>query len=112
MTTDKTARIATLNDLFRTNINPRFGQAIMTPGVSALPLLDQFLIIERVRTFTEFSEDNDPYAERDFGAFDHGEQKLFWKIDYYNQALTAGSRDPSDAAITKRVLTIMLAQEY
>ena len=112
MTTDKTAQIAALNDQFRSGINPRLGQAFMTPGISSLSLLDQFMIAEKVRTFAAFSEDNDPYAEHDFGAFEHGDNKVFWKIDYYDKTLTAGSRDPADAAITTRVLTIMLASEY
>ncbi len=112
MKTDKTTEIAALNDQFRTGINPRLGQAFMTPGISELPMIDQFYIAEAVRTFSDFSEGNNPYGERDFGAFDHGRQKVFWKIDYYDKTLTAGSPDPSDPFRTRRVLTIMLAQEY
>ncbi len=111
MTTEKAAKIAELNDLCRMRMGTEC-LAVRTPGIAALPLLDQVNIWQRVATFKDFSEDNDPYAERDFGAFEHGSHKVFWKIDYCNQTLTAGSRDPSDTAITKRVLTIMLAQEY
>ena len=112
MTTDKTATIVALNDQFRTGLNPRLGEAFMTQGIRALSLLDQFLITERVRTFAQFSEDNDPYAEHDFGAFEHGSNTVLWKIDYYDRSLEAGSPDPSDPAITTRVLTIMLDWEY
>ena len=72
MSTDKTTEIKALNDLFRTGINPALGQVLITPGISALPLSDQVQIAEKVQTFAAFSDDNDPYAEHDFGAFEHG----------------------------------------
>lgn len=66
-----------------------------------------------MREFSEFSEDNDPYGEHDFGAFDiEGAGKIFWKIDYYNRTMDGGSDDPDDPGKTTRVLTIMLASEY
>ncbi len=33
----------------------------------------------------EFNGDDDPHGERDFGVFDHQGQKLFWKIDLYEE---------------------------
>jgi len=35
-----------------------------------------------------------------------------FKIDYYDRSLHAHSPDASDADVTSRVLTIMLASEY
>ena len=29
--------------------------------------------------------DNDPYAEHDFGSFEHDGQTIFWKIDLYDR---------------------------
>ena len=37
---------------------------------------------------------------------------VFWKIDAYDRALQSGSEDPANPAVTRRVLTIMLASEY
>jgi hypothetical protein len=110
--TGKAARIATLNDLARTAMGVA-SRVVQTVGISALPGAVQSRIRERVETFTDFTQDNDPYGERDFGAFDvDGVGKVFWKIDYYDRACEYGSEDPSDPAQTTRVLTIMLASEY
>jgi len=67
--------------------------------------------------FDSFTSDNDPYGEHNFGSFEHEGKKIFWKIDYYDRASFGigrdmGSDDPSDAAKTLRVLTVMLADEY
>lgn len=37
---------------------------------------------------------------------------VFWKIDYYEPNLAFGSDAPWDEQRTKRVLTIMLSNEY
>jgi Protein of unknown function (DUF3768) len=69
-------------------------------------------VIELVRAFDDFTEDNDPYGEQDFGSFAFKGQLINWKIDYYALDMAHGSEDPANAAITKRVLTILLAEEY
>jgi hypothetical protein len=109
--TNRTERIAQLNDLCRTAMGVA-GKVVQTAGISALPSQEQSRIREQVETFSDFSHSNDPYGERDFGAFTHNGEQVFWKIDYYNADYTGGSEDPADAALTRRVLTIMLASEY
>ncbi len=104
-------KIAVLNDLCRTAMGVG-GRLVQTSGICALPLKDQSAIREKVETFDAFTPDNDPHGERDFGAFDHDGERIFWKIDYYDTTLTKGSEDPSDPKQTIRVLTIMLASEY
>ncbi len=106
----RTARIRDLNDAFRTTLEG--GRCLFTAGVSDLGVPFSTAALAAVRTFSEFTPDNDPYGEHDFGAFQIGEERLFWKIDYYDLSLEFGSNDPADASQTKRVLTIMLAEEY
>ena len=104
------AQIRDLNDAFRTTFLG--GSVVVTAGVQALATATQAAIVAKVRAFSEFTEDNDPHGEHDFGSFTHDEVKYFWKIDYYDTALEAGSVDPADPDKTVRVLTIMRADEY
>jgi hypothetical protein len=111
MNDTKIQRIAQLNDLARTAMGVA-SRAVMTSGIAALPSADQSAIRERIETFNDFNENNNPHGERDYGSFEHNGQKIMWKIDYYDKACEYGSEDPSDPAQTTRVLTIMLAEEY
>ena len=102
------ARIAELNDAARTSF---IGCRVVIPkGVAAMEDLDG--LYAKVRTFNEFTERNDPYGEHDFGSVEHEGETVFWKFDYYDVDLLMHSPDPSDQAVTCRVLTIMLAEEY
>ena len=104
-------KIAALNDPCRKAMGVA-GRVFQTTGISALPPRDQSAIREKVETFDAFTPDNDPHGERDFGAFEHNGERIFWKIDYYDTTSTKGSEDPTDPNQTVRVLTIMLASEY
>jgi hypothetical protein len=110
-TTIDTARIRELNDTFRRDF-PAGGKRFITDGIFALDEADRAAILEKVRTFDSFTEDNDPHGEHDFGIFDFKGELIFWKIDYYDRACEYGSEDPADPTKTTRVLTIMLADEY
>jgi hypothetical protein len=102
--------IRELNDQFRQSL--RGGMLVMTAGVIALGQERQLKILEAVAKFEGFDEGNDPYGEHDFGALEVEGERLFFTLDYYDQDLSAHSPDPADASVTKRVLTIMLADEY
>jgi hypothetical protein len=103
-----TDKIRELNDIARRTFTGL--KVVATPGIAALPGFAE--ILNRVRQFDTFDRDNDPHAEHDFGAFTYLGHQVFFKFDYYNQDLNGGSPAPADEAVTKRVLTIMLADEY
>jgi hypothetical protein len=104
MTTLKTTQtIAALNDLFRchlpfSSLSAVPGMFVTTAGIAALPPEAQFYVWERVRTFSHFTEDNDPHGEHDFGSLEiSGIGCVFWKIDYYaDECCEFGSGDLTD----------------
>ena len=104
-------RIRELNDEFRAE-GLSTGRWVITEGVAARGVTFMALAVRRVRGFDRFDPADDPWGEHDFGAFDLAGERLFWKIDYYDPSLCGGSDDPADSALTARVLTVMLAQEY
>ena len=106
----RTARIRALNDELRQNLAG--GVAVMTPGVAALGQEAVDRIVKTIAVFDDFCHANDPHEEHDFGAFDADGQRVFFKIDYFDESLTYHSPDPADPSVTKRVITIMLAEEY
>jgi len=53
------------------------------------------------------------YGEHDFGSFElEGVGHIFWKMDYYDPSLEYDSENPADLALTRRILTVMLVEEY
>ena len=107
---DKAERMRALNDQLRTTF---VGGAVMiTQGVEAIPIPRRKLILERVRQFSTFTPDNDPYGEHDCAILEAEGEKVMFKIDYYDRDVNFHSPDPTDPAVTTRVLTIMLACEY
>ena len=124
---EQTARIARLNDLARRAMGVAC-TAVATVGFRSLPEADQSRVRELIETFDAFTEDNDPHGERDFGCVyqlgdgqwtterprvrDDERERVFWKLDYYDRDLRFASEDAADPARTRRVLTIMLSDEY
>jgi len=108
--TTKTEAIRTLNDELRQNLSA--GTALITAGVAALGVEAVARIVKTIAIYDDFCHANDPYEEHDFGSFEADGSKIFFKIDYFDSTLTVQSPDPSDPAVTKRLITIMLAEEY
>ncbi len=99
-----TNRIAFRNDVFR-----RRGLGFtVTRGIQGLP--DCIGLIDAVRHFTKFAPEDDPHGEHDFGSLEWKGEKVFWKVDYYDQSLQY-FEDPTSPRC-RRVLTVMLADEY
>lgn len=103
----RAAEIAARNDALRRD--RLGGHVMMTAAVAALPPDALAAAILALRRFDDF---DDPYAEHDFGAFEHAGERFFFKIDTYADAsLTFGAEDPLAPGVV-RVLTLMLASDY
>lgn len=112
--------IARLNDWLREHItSPGNNRVVMTAGIADLvgdvALFRGFRkraeLMRLVRDYDRFDRAIDPYGEHDMGSFEFEGTPCFWKIDYYDADLAAGSDDPADPFKTVRVLTIMRADE-
>lgn len=109
--------LAAQNDAFRRALGEAAvcgigGRVVVTCGVEGRGAAFVFQALNAVRDFKVFDPDNDPHGEHDFGAVDVEGAKLFWKIDLYDVDYAYGSERPDDPTVTRRVLTVMLADEY
>lgn len=102
---ETSAKMAALNDEFRRSMQG----CTVTRGIVAMGAAVNEVFVG-VRDYTELTEDNDPYGEHDFGSLTVAGERIFWKIDYYDEDLKKWC-DPLDPDC-QRVLTIMLAEEY
>jgi hypothetical protein len=103
-------RICLVNDEFRRTLSG--GSLVLTVGVIQQGRAFQEKAVARLLTCDDFTPDNDPYGEHDFGSLEIDGVRLFFKIDYYDKALASHSPDPTDRTQTHRVMTLMLADEY
>ena len=103
-----TERVRDLNDRARRSFHEC--RVVITPGIEQLG--DVAAVLRAVQQFDDFTADNDPYHEHDFGAFHWRNAHVFWQFSYYDVDLQMLSPDPSDPTVTTRVLTVMLADEY
>jgi hypothetical protein len=107
------------NDMFRTSFGKckdLKGQIVQTQGVAALGPVATMIIAEKIMRYDNFTEDNDPYGEHEFGSViihDNGVPiTVWWKIDLYDANYERGAEDPEDTARTARVMTISLPSEH
>lgn len=107
---DRRERIRELNDQLRWS--GLGGRVLITQGVDALGAHAAAAVLAAVRRFDGFTPDNDPHGEHDFGSLEVEGRRIFFKIDYYDLTETMHSEDAADPDKTRRVLTIMLAEEY
>jgi hypothetical protein len=109
--TVKAFKIQKLNDRFRKG-DSTLGHQHKTAMVQALSLVEQRGLIEQVKNFDKFDEENDPHGEHDFGSLELEGEIWYWKIDYFDLNLDHGSDDPSNPAVTQRLMTILHSSEY
>lgn len=103
-------RIRVLNDWLR--IHGAGGRVMMTSGVAALDEEQHHKVVDAIRSFDAFTQDNDPHGEHDCAVLEVEGLSVMFKIDYYDLTLSSHSPNPADPSVTKRVLTVMLADEY
>lgn len=114
-TTSRTATIARMNDDARLGLDRRaritFTRNCLetcSPTPETHPAIVQAQLLKAFR-HCEFAADS---PEHDFASILYQGRKVWLKIDYYNLACEYGSEDPANAAITTRVITIMLPEDY
>jgi hypothetical protein len=103
----KTARIRALNDELRRRLIG--GMAVITPGIAALGQEAVARIVKTIEVYDDFCHANDPHEEHDFGAFEAEGNRIFFKIDLYEEPEV---KSPNGEPVVTRMLTIMLAEEY
>ena len=102
--------VRALNDGFRRSFVG--GLALVSAGVEDLPAERKRAILAQVRAFAAFDEDDDPNGERDLGVVEDAGVRCLWKIDRYDREMESLSPDPADPALTTRVLSVTLVDEY
>lgn len=102
--------IQKLNDQLRKTFQG--GNICITAAVQQLDTELFFQLLEKLKNYDDFTEDNDPYGEHDFGIIKLEQYTFYWKIDYYARDMMHRSENPADPSKTIRVLTIMFAEEY
>lgn len=112
---EKTFETARLNDLARKDPDAANALVVAAPGLKALLSGGEVAVgtvMQKLTAFDDFVEGNDPYNERDMGEFKIGRHTIIWKVDYYDLDMGAHSEAEWDVSATKRVITLMLPEDY
>ena len=122
---NQTDHIRHHNDMARTQPQIVNATWVMTSGVQRLLAGNDYIpagmVVARdrvmalrhaVASYSDWSYGNDPYGEHDFGAFLLFGERVYFKVDYYHPEHDTLAPVPGNVELCRRVLTIMLAQEY
>lgn len=103
--------VAIENDVFRmTMISSKSTRVVFSEMVADMDAETREELVTKIRNYSAFNEDNDPYGERDMGRITLDGIDYFFKIDYYDENFEYGI-DPREVK-PNRILTIMRACEY
>lgn len=114
--THRLSRIAELNDKVRFGLD-RNARIVMTATCLATLAGDDRIVsqaiaqAEALGAIRRYVFTNDDGVERARGEFSVGSTTVRFKIDYYDASLEWRSEDPADAAVTRRVMTVMLPSD-
>jgi hypothetical protein len=114
------------NNLFRMNmmtgVKPPPGVGTHHKILFTATILERFAplgisevdLVRAIRDFKDedFHTDFDPYGDRDMIVVEVEGIKVWGRIDHYDLDCFCLSPDPSNDAVTCRVLTIMLPEDY
>jgi hypothetical protein len=103
---ERQERTRALDDVLRQDM--RLGVAAITLGVTALGAAAVTRIVRRLPSSTTSVTPTTPVANT---ASEPLKLRAI-KIDHYDRRLSAHSPDAADPAVTRRIITIMLAAEY
>ncbi len=112
------AIIAAQNDKFRRNIafpgetDVPEGRVVVTPGISAQGPFFEVEALRKIAGFSEFTADSDPYGWHEMAVIEVQSLTVWFKIDLYDETYERGSDEPTDPAVTRRVLTVLFPDEY
>ncbi|MEP3296570.1 MAG: DUF3768 domain-containing protein [Pseudoruegeria sp.] len=106
--------IAEQNDEFRKHVlvDEKVGRWLFTSTVEAEGLEFKLAVLRAVQSFTEFTEEADPYGTHEMGVIEVLGKKVWWKIDLYDENYVGGSESPADPTKTRRVLTVLFPSDY
>lgn len=105
----RTQKIRELNDRLR--VTGTGGKIFLTRAVADLPPATVTRLLKAIGQFADFTRDNDPWGEHDFGQVMVDGTAYFWKIDAYDINMEFGSPDPADSAVTCRIMTVMTGHD-
>lgn len=114
-TKERLAVIARLNDMVRFGRDPLARVVMTRTCLSAFCDLDDVSAVAvQAELFAAFRECRfaDDCLERDFAEVLFGGRRVWMKIDYFDLDLVYGSPDPADPGVTRRVMTILLPEDY
>lgn len=104
------SKVIELNDRLR--IEGEGGRVLYTSGINRLEQSIRTKVFQAIQKFSDFTPENDPYGEHDFGSVKVDDITAFWKIDYYDKNLEYHSPAKDNPDVTERVMTILLSEEY